>query len=79
MYRKLSQPHPGNDTLYAFPYTADNGYFLYYDKTISRKQMYRHWTAFLPLPRQPGKQISMELTSGWYLYAFSDRPASNLV
>ena len=23
-----------NDTLYAFPMTADNGYFLYYDSTV---------------------------------------------
>ena len=48
-------------------------------RLISRKQMYRHWTAFLPLPRQPGSRFPWNLLPAGICMPFSDRPASNLV
>lgn len=59
-----------HDTLYAFPYTADNGYFLYYDKNYLTEGDVQTLDGLLAAANAAGKQISMELTSGWYLYAF---------
>lgn len=59
-----------HDTLYAFPYTADNGYFLYYDKNYLTEEDVQTLDGLLAAANNAGKQISMELTSGWYLYAF---------
>lgn len=59
-----------HDTLYAFPYTADNGYFLYYDKNYLTEEDVQTLDGLLAAANTAGKQISMELTSGWYLYAF---------
>lgn len=57
-------------TLYAFPYTADNGYFLYYDKTYFTPEDVKTLDGILAAAEAAEKQISMELNSGWYLYAF---------
>lgn len=57
-------------TLYAFPYTADNGYFLYYDKDYFSQEDVKTLDGILSVAEEAGKQISMELNSGWYLYAF---------
>lgn len=59
-----------HDMLYAFPYTADNGYFLYYDKTYFTEQDVQTLDGLLSAAAAAEKQISMELNSGWYLYAF---------
>ncbi|MDE7188236.1 MAG: extracellular solute-binding protein, partial [Lachnospiraceae bacterium] len=59
-----------HDTLYAFPYTADNGYFLYYDKDYFTEEDVQTLDGLLDAANAAGKQISMELNSGWYLYAF---------
>lgn len=59
-----------HDTLYAFPYTADNGYFLYYDKTYFTQEDVQTLDGLLAAASAAEKQISMELNSGWYLYAF---------
>lgn len=58
------------DILYAFPYTADNGYFLYYDKDYFTTEDVKTLDGILRAAEAAGKQISMELNSGWYLYAF---------
>lgn len=58
------------DILYAFPYTADNGYFLYYDKNYFTPEDVTTLDGILAVAEAAGRQISMELTSGWYLYAF---------
>lgn len=58
------------DTLYAFPYTADNGYFLYYDKNYFTESDVKTLDGLLAAASAAEKQFSMELNSGWYLYAF---------
>lgn len=58
------------DVLYAFPYTADNGYFLYYDKDYFTPEDVETMDGLLAAAQEAGKQISMELNSGWYLYSF---------
>ena len=56
------------DQVYAFPMTADNGFFLYYDKSVvtdpsSLDQILADCAA-------NGKNFYMEINSGWYAPAF---------
>lgn len=59
-----------NDTLYAYPYTADNGFFLYYDKNYFTEEDIQTLDGILAVAEASGKKFSMEFTSGWYSYAF---------
>lgn len=58
------------DTLYAYPMTADNGYFMYYNKAYFAKEDIATLDGMLAVADAAEKQISMEWDSGWYLYAF---------
>lgn len=56
------------DTIYAYPLTSDNGYFLYYDKSVvtdptSLEKVVADCEA-------AGKNFYMEINSGWYQTAF---------
>lgn len=59
-----------NDTLYAYPMTADNGYFLYYDKKYFSEEDVQTLEGILDVARKANKKFSMEFNSGWYTYAF---------
>lgn len=59
-----------NDTVYAFPYTADNGFFLYYDKQYFSEDDVKTLDGILEVAEKNKKQFAMEFNSGWYLYAF---------
>ena len=56
--------------LYAYPMTADNGYFLYYDKEYFTEKDVETLDGILAVAEQAEKKFSMELNSGWYMYAF---------
>lgn len=58
------------DVLYAYPYSADNGYFLYYDKNYFTQEDVRTLDRILEVAAENDKKISMEFNSGWYLYSF---------
>ncbi len=57
-------------TMYAYPYTADNGYFLYYDKRYFTKKDVRTLDRILEICALNHKKFIMSWTSGWYLYSF---------
>lgn len=57
-------------TLYAYPYSADNGYFLYYDKNYFTEEDVKTLDGILAAAEAAGKKVSMEFNSGWYLYSF---------
>lgn len=59
-----------NDTLYAFPMTADNGYFLYYDSSILSEEDVASWDSLLAAANEAGKKVGMTLASGWYNASF---------
>lgn len=59
-----------NDILYAYPYSADNGYFLYYDKNYFTEDDVKTLDRILQVAAENGKKFSMEFDSGWYLYTF---------
>lgn len=58
------------DTLYAYPMTADNGYFLYYNKDYFTEDDVKTLDSILAVCEENGKKFSMELNSGWYMYSF---------
>ena len=55
-------------TLYAYPLTSDNGYFLYYDKSVVKDPS--DLDAILADCEAAGKNFYMEINSGWYQTAF---------
>ena len=59
-----------NDVLYAYPMTADNGYFLYYNKNYLSEEDVQTLDGILKVAAETGKKFTMDWTSGWYLYAF---------
>lgn len=59
-----------NGTLYAYPMTADNGYFLYYNKEYFTESDVQTLDGILRVAEESGKKFSMEWTSGWYMYSF---------
>lgn len=59
-----------NDTLYAFPMSADNGYFLYYDSSVISEEDVQNWDTLLAAADAAGKKVGMTLASGWYNASF---------
>lgn len=59
-----------NGVLYAYPMTADNGYFLYYDKRYISDSDAETLDGILAAAEKCGKKFTMEWTSGWYMYSF---------
>lgn len=57
-------------TLYAYPLTADNGYFLYYNKAYFTEEDVQSLDRILEAAAQAGRLVSMDWSSAWYVYAF---------
>lgn len=56
------------ETLYAYPLTSDNGYFMYYDASVVTDPT--DLDAVLADCEAAGKSFYMEINSGWYQTAF---------
>ena len=56
--------------LYAYPLTADNGYFLYYNKAYFTDEDVQSLDRMLEAAEQAGKLVAMDWSSAWYVYAF---------
>ena len=56
------------DTLYAYPMTSDNGYFLYYDSSVVTDPSTLE--GIIADCEAAGKNFYMEIDSGWYITAF---------
>ena len=56
------------DELYAYPLTSDNGYFLYYDKSVVTDPSTLE--GILADCEAAGKSFYMEINPGWYQTAF---------
>ncbi len=57
-------------SLYAYPLTADNGYFLYYNKAYFTEEDVRSLNRMVEVAAQAGRKVSMDWSSAWYVYAF---------
>lgn len=58
------------DKLYAYPLTADNGYFMYYNKAYFKDSDLKTLDNMLTIAANNGKKLVMDWNSGWYLYSF---------
>jgi arabinogalactan oligomer/maltooligosaccharide transport system substrate-binding protein len=59
------------DTIYAYPLTSDNGYFMYYDKSVIPEEDVDSLEKLIEDCEKAGKYFSMEVqTSAWYLASF---------
>lgn len=56
--------------LYAYPMTADNGYFMFYDKSVFTEDDVKSFDKMLEVAAAAGKKVTMDWSSGWYIYAF---------
>ena len=57
-------------TLYGYPMTSDNGYFLYYDKSVFTEEDLATLDGILAAANAAGKQVHMDISNGWYLASF---------
>lgn len=64
--------------LYAYPLTASNGYFLFYDSTIFSEEDVQSWDGIIAKANEAGVQCGVEATSGWYLYSWFAGAGCNL-
>ena len=64
------------DILYAYPITSDNGYFLYYDKSVVTDPS--SLEKIIADCEAAGKNFYMEINSGWYQTAFFFATGANL-
>ena len=59
-----------NDKLYAYPSTADNGYFLYYDKSVFSEEDVKSLDKMLEVAAAKNKKVFMDVSNGWYIASF---------
>ena len=59
-----------NDKLYAYPLTADNGYFMFYNKKYFKDSDLESLDKMVEIAGSQGKKVTMDMGSGWSLYSF---------
>ena len=59
-----------NNQLYAYPLTADNGYFLYYNKQYITEEQVKTLEGILEAAASNNKLFTMDWSSAWYVYSF---------
>ncbi len=67
-----------NGKQYGYPFTASNGYFLYYDKNQLSDEDVASWEALTAKAEELGKEVGCETANGWYLYGFFKGAGCNL-
>ncbi|MBP3476124.1 MAG: extracellular solute-binding protein [Lachnospiraceae bacterium] len=56
--------------LYAYPMTADNGYFMFYDSSVFTEDDVQSLEKMIEVAEAAGKKIAMDISNGWYIYSF---------
>ena len=56
--------------LYAYPMTASNGYFMFYDSSYFTEEDVKSLDKMLEIAAANDKYVMMDMTSGWYMYSF---------
>lgn len=59
-----------NENIYAYPMTADNGYFMFYNKKYLSEEDVTTLDKMLAVAGGLHKKVTMDWTAGWYLYSF---------
>ena len=57
-------------TLYAYPMTSDNGYYMYYDKSIISDEEALDLASIVAKCEQNNKKFRFALENGWYVASF---------
>ena len=58
------------NTIYAYPLTSDNGYFMYYNKQYFSESDVKTLDRMLQIAEENRKIITMDWSSAWYVYYF---------
>ena len=58
------------DGIYGYPLTSDNGYFMYYDKSVIPEEAVGSLEAIIEAAKEAGRNISFELENSWYIVSF---------
>ena len=58
------------ESIYAYPWTSDNGYFMYYDKSVISEDDLGSLEALIAACEAAGKNFSFELENSWYIVSF---------
>lgn len=58
------------DSLYGYPMTADNGFFMYYDKSVIPESAIGNMTDLIAAAKAAGRNISFELENSWYIVSY---------
>lgn len=56
--------------LYAYPATADNGYFLFYNSAYITREDAASLERLLDRAAENGRRFAFPMANGWYLYSF---------
>lgn len=56
--------------MYAYPLTASNGYFLFYNKNLLSEEDVASWDNLIAAAEAQGKTVGMEVSGAWFLYGF---------
>ena len=57
-------------TLYAYPLTSDNGYFMYYDSSVLTAEDVKDLATIVAKCEAAGLKFNFEVENGWYIPAF---------
>lgn len=57
-------------SLYAYPMTADNGYFMYYDASVFTEDDVKSLDKMLEVANSKNKKVFMDVSNGWYIASF---------
>ena len=58
------------DAIYGYPLTSDNGYFMYYDKSVIGEDIIDSMEDIIAACEAAGKNFSFELENSWYIASF---------
>lgn len=58
-----------NGKLYAYPMTADNGYFMFYDASVFSEDDLKSMDSMIAAAQKAGRKIAMNVSDGWYIYS----------
>jgi len=56
--------------LYAYPATADNGYFMFYNKEYFSAEDVQSLDAMMAKAAEAGKYVGFPMSNGWYFYSW---------
>ena len=56
--------------LYAYPATASNGYFMFYNKEYFTEEDVQSLDKMMEIAAAAGKKVGFPVSNGWYVYSF---------